>query len=243
MNNMTGPSCCTPTSGNLPETFQTGTAFEFARTGALDNMVLINGGTFLMGTDYSEGFIEDGEGHVRDVRLDSFYMDKYAVSNRQFQQFVKATQYRTEAEAFGWSFVFWLLIPPYKREQFVGRGETVMGLEWWYRVNGADWRHPFGKESSIKKIPDHPVVHISYRDAMAYAAWSGKRLPTEAEWEYAARGGSEQHVYAWGNALLPDGVHMCNIWQGTFPKENSAEDGYVGTAPVFAFSPNGYGLY
>jgi formylglycine-generating enzyme len=240
---MSGSSCCTPTGRNVPENVSNGTPFERANKGSTEAMSLIDGGTFQMGTEYVDGFISDGEGPIRDVHVDSFYMDKYSVTNKQFQTFVKETRYETEAEVFGWSFVFWLLIPPFKRKAIVGNGETVMGLEWWYRVNGADWRHPVGPNSSTKKTPDHPAVHISYRDANAYAIWAGKRLPTEAEWECAARGGLSQKLYAWGNTLTPEGKHMCNIWQGNFPKENSAEDGYVGTAPVFAFEPNGYGLH
>jgi len=206
-------------------------------------MIHVKGGRFLMGTDYPKGFPADGEGPIREVEVDSFWLDRYSVTNRQFGEFVKSTHYRTEAETFGWSFVFWLVVPAMLRKQLSERGETVLGLEWWYRVEGACWKRPEGPGSSIRKRPDHPVVHVSHRDALAYCEWAGKRLPTEAEWEYAARGGLEQSLYVWGDELTPGGKHMCNIWQGDFPKVNTAEDGYVTTAPVFTYEPNGYGFH
>ncbi|MFT5239685.1 MAG: sulfatase modifying factor 1 [Kiritimatiellia bacterium] len=240
---MSGSSCCAPSGGNVPESTSAGPAFERVRSGSTESMVLIEIQRFQMGTDYPEGFKADGEGPIRETQVDPFYIDVHTVSNRDFQAFVKATHYQTEAEAFGWSFVFWLLIPPYKRKRYVGKGETVLGLEWWYRVDGADWCHPFGPDSNIKKLPDHPVVHMSHRDARAYAEWAGKRLPTEAEWECSARGGLNQNLYVWGDDLTPNGKHMCNIWQGDFPTANTAEDGYIGTAPVFSFPANGYGIH
>lgn len=236
-------SCCAPTSERQPTTEETPTTFKRVNSGSTEGMVRLEGGKFLMGTDYPKGFPDDGEGPIREVTIDGFWIDKYSVTNRQFSEFIKATKYRTEAEIFGWSFVFRMLIPPYKRKQMQDRGETVLGLEWWYRVEGATWKHPEGPSSRIKKRPDHPVTHVSYKDALAYCDWAGKRLPTEAEYEYAARGGLEQKIYAWGDELTPNGKHMCNIWQGTFPDHNTAEDGYIGTAPVFTFAPNGYGLH
>ena len=237
-------ACCTPGGGHEVASVPSD-AIPFCRInrGETTDMILLEGGPFLMGTDFEDGFADDGEGPIREVTLDPFYMDKYSVTNAQFNAFVKATRYQTEAETFGWSFVFWLLLPPVKRKALEARGETVMGLEWWYRVDGAFWKYPEGPGSSIKKRPDHPAVHISYNDAVAYGAWAGKRLPTEAEWEYAGRGGLAQKIYAWGDDLTPAGKHMCNIWQGDFPRSNSAEDGYVSTAPVFVYEPNGYGLH
>jgi len=193
--------------------------------GSTEGMAILEGGVFLMGTDYAGSFAADGEGPIRPVHVDPFWIDRTAVSARAFAQFVAATGYRTEAEQFGWSFCF--------RSQEATN--QVVAAPWWGKVDGADWRLSDG--------PDHPVIHVSWNDAEAYAEWAGKRLPSEAEWEYAARGGLEQKLYAWGDELTPGGKHMANIWQGTFPTENTAEDGYVFTAPADAFPPNGYGLH
>ena len=200
-------------------------------------MVLLRGGTFLMGTDHPT-FPADGEGPVREVTLSPFWMDPYAVTNTQFAHFVEETVYQTEAERFGWSYVFYQFLP----EGFPPT-KGVAAAPWWRQVYGACWRHPEGPQSSVEERLNHPVVHVSWNDAVAYADWIGKRLPTEAEWEYAARGGLEQNIFPWGNRLVPDKKHRCNIWQGTFPTNNTAKDGYAGTAPVDAFKPNGYGLY
>jgi formylglycine-generating enzyme required for sulfatase activity len=139
--------------------------------------------------------------------------------------------------------VFHLFLEPQLREILWRMGRQLLGLEWWFHVEGADWNHPEGPETNLDGRMDHPVVHVSWRDAQAYCAWAGKRLPTEAETEYAARGGLAQKRYVWGDELTPGGKHMCNIWQGDFPRTNTAEDGYVGTAPAKSFEPNGYGLY
>jgi formylglycine-generating enzyme required for sulfatase activity len=191
-----------------------------------------------MGTDDSEGFPADGEGPVRQVELSPFRIAETTVTNTQFATFVKATGHRTEAEGFGWSYVF---------HAFVAEGLTGVGYPdgapWWIGVEGADWRHPEGPGTSIGSRPNHPVVHVSWNDANAYCDWRGVRLPTEAEWEYAARGGLVQKRYAWGDDLTPNGRHRCNIWQGRFPQENTGEDGFAGTAPVKSFTPNGFGLY
>jgi len=192
-------------------------------------MVRLDSARFLMGTDYAGGFPDDGEGPVRAIQVDSFYMDRTPVTNAQFKEFVDQTSYVTDAERFGWSFVF------------AGQLETAQpgmqpeGLSWWRRTDGATWRNPESADL-------HPVVHVSWRDASAFAAWAGKRLPTEAEWEYAARGGLEQKLYPWGDELTPSGRHLCNIWQGEFPGHNTAEDGYVTTSPVDAYPANGFDL-
>ena len=201
-------------------------------------MVLLPGAEFLMGTDDAESYPSDGEGPVRRVRLSPFWIDTMAVSNGRFAAFVEATGYRTEAERFGWSFVFAGLLP----DDFPPT-RAVASAPWWRRVQRADWRHPEGPRSSIEDRIDHPVVHVSWNDAQAYCRWAGKRLPTEAEWEYAARGGLEQCKFPWGDQLTSNGEHRMNVWQGRFPGSNTLEDGYYGTAPVDAFPPNGYGLY
>jgi sulfatase modifying factor 1 len=233
--------CCVPSKQRaevLEQSRERALQRRRVNSGSTDGMIQLPGGSFLMGTDIREGFPADGEGPVRKVFVDAFYMDSSAVRNREFAPFIAATNYVTEAERFGWSFVFEGDLPDR------GAGlKCVPGAEWWKRVDGANWRNPEGPGSSLTRREDHPVVHVSWNDAAAYAEWAGKRLPTEAEWEYAARGGLEQKLYPWGDELTPEGQHLCNIWQGEFPITNTAEDGYASTAPVDAFPPNGYGLY
>lgn len=207
--------------------------------GSTDGMVKLDGGRFWMGTDYALGFPQDGEGPVRDVTLDSFYVDARPVTNEQFREFISKTGYVTETERFGWSFVFQGHVKD--RPEVVD--QRVPNVDWWCKVNRADWRHPEGPDTGIEQRPTHPVVQLSWNDAAAYAAWAGKRLPTEAEWEYAARGGAEQKLFPWGDELTPNGTHLCNVWQGNFPDDDSAEDGYSAPSPVEAFPPNEYGLY
>nr|WP_246880460.1 formylglycine-generating enzyme family protein [Sporosarcina sp. 6E9] len=205
-----------------------------------ENMVYLPGGKFLMGTNDTVGFPDDGEGPIREVSVKPFYIDKFAVTNAQFAKFIEASNYRTEAEEFGWSFVFYSFLSDSTAKKVT---QTVAGTPWWTVVEGAYWKRPEGPESDISSRMDHPVVHVSWNDALAYCQWSGKRLPTEAEWEYAARGGLSQKMYPWGDELTPDGNHQCNIWQGSFPRTNRIEDGYAGTAPVDTYEPNDYGLY
>ncbi|MEM6458486.1 MAG: formylglycine-generating enzyme family protein [Planctomycetota bacterium] len=204
-------------------------------------MVRLDGGPFLMGTDYPKGYPEDGEGPVRQVTLDPFWIDATSVTNAAFADFIEDTGYTTEAERFGWSFVFHLHVPR-KYQEKLRRDASVPQTPWWLAVPGARWDRPYGERSSIRDVMDHPVVQVSWNDAAAYARWAGKRLATEAEWEYAARGGREQTIFPWGDQLEPRGKHRCNVWQGKFPVENNAADGFVGTCPVTAFTPNGYGL-
>jgi sulfatase modifying factor 1 len=209
------------------------------------DMVWVPGGTFSMGSNdhYPE------EAPVHHVRVDGFWIDRTPVTNRQFKDFVKATGHKTFAEIapdpkdypgalphmlYAGSLVF---VPP----------PSVNGLrdwsQWWTFMKGADWRHPFGPKSSINTAGQHPVVHVTHSDAFAYARWAGKDLPTEAEWELAARGGIDGAEFAWGDEFMPGGQHMANTWQGEFPLHNENDDGYERTSPVAAFPANGYGLH
>jgi len=184
-------------------------------------MLLISGGEFTMGTNDGLPF----EGPAHRVAVDSFRIDAHEVTNAQFARFADATGHVTESEKLGWSGMF------------------DPALSRWTKGDGADWRHPNGPQSSHENMPDFPAVHVSWDDAVAYCAWRGARLPTEAEFEYAARGGRKNARYAWGNALTLKGAHQANLWQGEFPVDDRALDGYAGLAPVKRFAPNGFGLY
>jgi formylglycine-generating enzyme len=209
------------------------------------DMVWIPGGTFRMGSNkhYPE------EKPVHRVSVDGFWIDRYPVTNERFERFVAATGYVTFAE-----------LPPDPRDypgalpHMLYAGSLVFVQpegpvdrrdigNWWQFMRGAQWRHPQGPGSSIDARRDHPVVHVAFSDAEAFARWEGKSLPTEAEWEFAARGGLDGVDYAWGDEFLPNDRHMANTWQGEFPWRNAASDGYAGTSPVGVYDPNGYGLY
>ncbi len=218
-------------------------------------MVWVPGGTFRMGTDDPSSMPRERPAHQ--VQVDGFWVDATEVTNAEFREFVKATGYVTTAEkAPSWEELKDQVppgTPPPPPEALVPGSmvfaptNTAVPLndytQWWRFIPGANWMHPEGPESSIEGKDQHPVVQVSWDDAQAYARWADKRLPTEAEWEFAARGGLESKKYAWGEDLQPEGRWMANIWQGVFPVRNRADDGFVTTAPVKTFPPNGYGLY
>nr|WP_322725692.1 formylglycine-generating enzyme family protein [Streptomyces spongiae] len=200
--------------------------------------VSLPGGEFRMGDAFGEGYPEDAEGPVRTVLVAPFRIDTTAVTNARFADFVRATGYDTEAERYGSSFVFHTMLHSRARGAVLG---AVAGAPWWLGVEGASWRAPEGPGSHIAADrEDHPVVHVSYNDALAYCAWAGARLPTEAEWEYAARGGLEGCRYPWGDDFSQDRM---NTWQGDFPRVSTRPSGATGTVPVDAYEPNGFGLY
>eukprot|EP00043_Microstomoeca_roanoka_P007480 m.71924 g.71924 ORF g.71924 m.71924 type:complete len:437 (-) comp13840_c0_seq3:56-1366(-) len=233
-------------------------------TPAEAELIYLDGGEFYMGSD--EGFFpEDGEGPARKVKVSPFLIGKYEVSNARFKRFIEATNYVTEAEKFGFSFVV---------EQFISKEvsstitSAVANAPWWLPVSGSYWKHPEGVDSDLTGRMDHPVIHVSWNDALAFCKWSHPkgRLPTEAEWEFAASGGLKNRTFPWGNKMKPKGRHMMNTWQSTlsipmdsnafkhsflpvhdaysfYAAPNSAEDGYALTAPVNAYFPNKFGLY
>ena len=217
------------------------------RPGTTDGMVLIEGGTFTMGSEKRRNRPE--EGPLRTATVGKFHIDRHEVTNAQFAAFVAATGYRTIAER-GLSAEAYPEIPEYFRRpgaMVFSPPRQVANLDdvtqWWRYVHGADWRHPVGPRSAIAGFENHPVIHIAWEDALAYADWLGRDLPSEAEWEFAARGGLEGADYAWGEGYNPAAGWLANTWQGQFPAENTRQDGWITTAEVGCYEPNGYGLH
>ncbi len=255
----TTKSCCT---SRVPSRFgvtkiksNTGKQAVNMPQAAHQNMVWIEGGTFSMGADNEQGRQDEYPKHL--VKLQGFFMDITEVTNEQFAAFVKATGYKTTAEKdVQWKDLQKQLPAGTEKPSpemlkaaslvFVPT-ENPVSLQdysqWWQWTHGANWQHPKGPNSDIVGKEKFPVVHISWDDANAYCKWAGKRLPTEAEWEYAARGGMKNNVYAWGNENVDSGIVKCNYWQGSFPNKNENKDGFFSAAPVKSFAPNAFGLY
>ncbi|MBU2937747.1 MULTISPECIES: formylglycine-generating enzyme family protein [Pacificibacter] len=246
MTNTSAKPCCSPQSLSDPlksaspyhrQALEIRPADSATQRELMSELTPVAGGFFDMGTRRSR-FPQDFDAPRRKVKLSPFVIGATTVTNMQFARFVDETGYRTVSEQEGWSFVFHLLLSEpddYK--------VSPPGLPWWRRVDGAYWKSPEGAGSDVSTRLDHPVVHISWFDALAYCTWAGLRFPTEAEWEKAARGGLARQKFPWGNQMMPAGKHMMNTWQGDFPRTNSQDDGYLGTAPAKSFEPNGYGLY
>ncbi|MBO9667331.1 MAG: formylglycine-generating enzyme family protein [Bdellovibrio sp.] len=244
-----GAYCLTETPSAGLRALTSAASTEISRSKKIKDksgMVWIPGGEFVMGD--REGSFPDAHPLHR-VRVHGFWMDSRVVTNDEFAKFVKATGYKTIAERPLDPKEF----PAYSKEMLkpgsivFSSPENPVALDdyrnWWKWMPGASWRHPQGPGSDLKGKGHYPVVHVAYEDAVAYAQWIGKRLPTEAEWEFAARGGLEEKIYPWGDELRPDGKFMANTWQGHFPDRDLGEDGFKGIAPVASFPPNGYGLY
>jgi sulfatase modifying factor 1 len=234
-------SPCCSTSRPVEEIRESRPAFESGSNRSVcADLISINNTSFRMGCNRRIGYPSDGEGPQRRVRCQAFSISAYAVSNADFEQFVVDSGYITDAQKFGWSYVFDFFVPPGTKLRNLN---VAADLPWWRAVEGACWERPEGPKSDLSERMDHPVTHVSWFDAQAYCQWSDTRLPSEAEWELSARGGLDDMIYPWGNELMPREEHRCNIWQGEFPKTNLGSDGYLGTAPVNVFKPNGYNLY
>lgn len=227
---------------------------EKSKSAGNDGMIFIEGGTFEMGADNEQARPDEFPKHS--VAVESFWIDEHEVTNAQFKEFVDATGYVTVAE----KDVRLNDLPKgnmaatIDRDSIAPAGSMVFTQsertvplndysQWWSWTTGANWKHPEGPGSSIAGRENFPVVHVCYYDALAYCNWAGKRLPTEAEWEFAARGGLENNIYPWGNEHIEDGLPKANSWNGHFPNQNSLRDGFMTASPVKSYAPNGYGLY
>lgn len=228
-------SCCVPGRGATASSRATRKTIK--TNGALpDRLVSVPGGASHVGTSKTELPI-DGEGPPRKVRLKPYRIDPIAVTYDWFAKFIGDTGYKTDAETYGWSLVFFAFLDNPDQH------ESPIQTPWWRKVEGATWAQPLGPGSDWESMADHPVTHVSRNDANAFAQWVGGRLPSEAEWEHAARSGAKEQRFPWGEEEPSDAFTPCNIWQGTFPSHNTTRDGYAGTAPAKSFKPNALGLY
>lgn len=228
--------CCTPSHAGRSNIRLQAVPKSEGHHSKRGDIIWLDGGKSWVGTD-TPILKVDGEGPRRPVSLKPFGLERLAVTNDRFAQFINATGYTTDSERFGWSFVFHSFLP---RPQGL---PAPVGATWWRRVEGAYWCAPEGPGSSVANRHDHPVVHISWNDAVAFAAWCGGRLPSEAEWEHAVRAGAQERKFPWGDEEPTDDRFFCNIWQGRFPDLDTGADGYVGTAPVDSFAPNAFGFF
>ena len=241
MSDMDDHHCCSP-NRLASDSSAAHTAFSaIGRDKHAIAQALIPAGTFQMGDSTEDGNPGDGETPVHEVVIPEFEIDATSVTNEQFAVFVADTSYRTEAEVFGFSAVFHLAV----QTDAANIMSLAGGTPWWLGVTGADWVHPGGPGSGVADLGGHPVVHVNWNDAVAYCDWAGRRLPTEAEWERASRGGLERARYPWGDDLMDPqaGEWRCNIWQGHFPTRNTGDDGWLTTAPTMSFAQNGFGLW
>lgn len=230
--------CCVPNKQDQAPAAAVHAVVQCVTPGTPANLLPVRACSFRMGNEGADAVPGDGEGPVRRVQLDSFSIAALTVTNRAFGDFVRATRYVTDAERLGSSFVFYLQVPSERRKRI---RQAVKGTPWWLLVTDASWQRPEGPASHIYDRLDHPVVHISWNDALAYCAWAGARLPSEAEWECAARGGREDTRFPWGDDLTQKGVPRCNVWRGSFP--NAPEEGWLPEpVPSGKGLPNGFGL-
>lgn len=228
--------CCSAVSRNKGNE-GSGEAVTISSRGRAGNVIAVRGGETFVGT-HQPALVVDGEGPERKLHINDFFLEAETVTVSRFAQFVEATGYVSEAERFGCAAVFSGLLEDKKRV-----ADNVAQTPWWARVDGAIWKTPEGPGSTIDTRMDHPVTQVSWNDALAFSSWVGGRLPTEAEWEHAARGGNRRRRYPWGDEEPTDDVVFCNIWQGRFPEHNTLADGFLGTAPARSFTPTEDGLY
>ncbi|WP_454830535.1 formylglycine-generating enzyme family protein [Paraburkholderia xenovorans] len=235
------PGCCVPREKGLPVLAGVERKKQdWANTGSHHiEQALIPRGSFLMGDRHRDGYFSDGESPTHIVDLAAFSIDATTVTVADFDNFVTATGYVTDAERHGHSAVFHMTLR--------AEADDIVGVPpqapWWRYVRAANWLYPYGRYTDPLAIRDHPVTHVSWNDAIAYCEWADRRLPTEAEWEYASRGGLAHGRFPWGDTLCPQGEWLCNVWQGEFPDRNMRTDGYLATVPVRSYRPNGYGLW